>query len=80
MTFKYRGCETSYEKEKDIQQKLAKLSQMLWNLNNTFKPKLIQKFSRIKVHNVLSLPILVYESEFWTLRKKRIKKDSHHSR
>jgi hypothetical protein len=22
-TFKYRGCETSYDKEKDIQQKLA---------------------------------------------------------
>jgi hypothetical protein len=40
-TFKYRGCETSYEKEKDIQQKISKLSQMLGNLNNNFKAKLV---------------------------------------
>jgi hypothetical protein len=68
--FKYRGCETSNGKEKDIQRELAKLSQILGNINNTFKPKLVQKFSRIKAHNVLPLPILVHESEFWTLRKK----------
>jgi len=70
--FKYHGGETSYGKEKGIQQKLAKLSQVLGNLNNTFKAKLVVEFSRIKVCNVLPLPILVCESEFWTPRRKRI--------
>ena len=39
-------------------------------LKNSFKPTLAQKFSRIKVYNALALPILLRESEVWTLRKK----------
>jgi hypothetical protein len=30
---------------------------------------LVQKFSRIKVDNALIVPIVLYGSEFWTLRK-----------
>jgi hypothetical protein len=33
--FKYLGCEISHENEKDIQQKLAKVLQILGILNNT---------------------------------------------
>jgi hypothetical protein len=29
----------------------------------------VQKFSRIRVHNTLVLPIILYGSEIWTLRK-----------
>jgi hypothetical protein len=31
---------------------------------------LVQNFSRIKVYNVLAVPILLYGSEIWALRRK----------
>jgi hypothetical protein len=46
--FKYLGHEISYENEKDIQQKPGKFAQLLGIINNTFKPTLVQKFSRIE--------------------------------
>jgi hypothetical protein len=46
--FKYLGCEISYESEKGMQPKLAKFTQMLGILNNTFKPNFVQNSSRIK--------------------------------
>ena len=48
-SFKCLGCETFYENKKDFQQKVTKFSEILGILNNTFKPNLVQKFSRIKV-------------------------------
>jgi hypothetical protein len=68
-TFKYLGCEISFENEKDIQQNPEKCSQILGILNNTFKLTSVQKFSNIKGYNALALPILLYGSEIWTLRK-----------
>jgi len=47
--FKYFGCKISYENGKDVLQKPAKYAKILGILNNTFKPTLVQKFSRIKV-------------------------------
>jgi hypothetical protein len=44
--------------------------EMLETLNITFKPTLIQKSSRIKIHNALALPILLHGSEILTLRQK----------
>jgi len=61
--FKYLGCEISYENEKDIEQKMAKFTQIPRILNNTFKPTLVQIFSRIKVFNTLALPNLSYGRE-----------------
>jgi hypothetical protein len=46
----------SCENEKDIQQKVEAFSQILGILNNTFKPTLAQKFSRIKVYKALVSP------------------------
>jgi len=54
--FKCLCFEISCENEKDIQQKVQKFSQILGILNNTFKPTLVRKFSRIKVYNALALP------------------------
>jgi len=42
--FKYPGCEISYKNEKDIQHKLPKFSQIMGNINNNFKPTVVQKF------------------------------------
>jgi hypothetical protein len=67
---KYLGCDISYENEKDIQQNLLKFAQKLGITNSTFKPNLIQKYSRIKVYNAMVLPFILYGSEIWTPRKK----------
>jgi hypothetical protein len=69
MNFKYLGCEISYGNEKDIQQKPAQFAQILGILKNTFIPTLVKKFSKIKIYNALALPIILYGSEIWTLRK-----------
>jgi hypothetical protein len=71
--FRYLGCDFFYQNEKDIQQKLEKTAQILGILNNTLQPTLVQKFSGIKVNTALVLPILLYGSKIWTLRKKHIK-------
>jgi hypothetical protein len=57
--FKYCGCKSFYENDKDIQQKLAKFVQLLEILN--IKPTLVQKFSRIKLNNAFALPILIWK-------------------
>jgi len=41
----------------------------LGNLNNNFKPTVVQRFSGIKLYNALAVPILLYGSEIQTLRK-----------
>jgi len=42
--FKYLSCEISYKNEKFVQPKLAKFSEILGILNNTFKPTLVRNF------------------------------------
>jgi len=41
--FKCHGCEIPYGNEKDVQEQLAKLGQILGNCNNTFQPTMVQK-------------------------------------
>jgi hypothetical protein len=54
---------------KSIFNKYFKYAQILGILNITFKPTLVQKFSRIKIYYTLALPILSYGSEICTLIK-----------
>jgi hypothetical protein len=56
-------------KMKMMFKKVAKFVQMLGILNNTFKPTLVKKFSKMKIYNALALPILLYGGEIWTPRK-----------
>jgi hypothetical protein len=53
-----------------MQQKVTKFAQILGILSNILKPPVVQKFSGIKGHNVLALPILLHRSKIWTHRKK----------
>jgi len=57
--FKFLSSEISYESEEVFLQKLAKLAQILRIRNDTFKPNLVQKVSRIKVYDALVLASLV---------------------
>jgi len=53
---------------------LPKFAQMLGILNETSKQTFVRKFSKIKVHNPLAPPIVLYGTEIWTLIKKDIKR------
>lgn len=56
--------------KKDIQQKIEKFAQILGIPKNTFKPTLFQICSKIKAHNALALPILLYGSEISKITEK----------
>ena len=45
---KYLCCEICYENEKNIEQNIIKVTQILGNLTSTFKLNLVQKFSITK--------------------------------
>jgi hypothetical protein len=49
-------------------------SPILGIVNNTFKPRLIQKFSRMNVYNALAVPVHLYGNEIWALRRKNKKR------
>jgi hypothetical protein len=47
--FTYLGCNISYQEEKDIYSKITKFLQILGLLNNTLKPNLVQRITRLKL-------------------------------
>jgi hypothetical protein len=56
-------------KFKRFSKKVAKFAQVLGILNNTLRPTMVQKSSRIKIYNAVALPILLCGSEIWTFRQ-----------
>ena len=66
--FNYLGNTLSYEGELDIDNKLNNILKIRDILNNVFRPQKTLKKTRIKLHNTLALPILLYGSETWTIK------------
>jgi len=66
--FKYLGNMISYEGELDIDNKLNNFLKITGILNNVFRPQKPLKKTRIKQHNTLALPVLLYGSETWTVK------------
>jgi len=62
--FKYINCKISYKNENYIQQKHSKFAQILGILNNTSKPTLVPKFSRIKYIMHWRFPFFYMEAKF----------------
>jgi hypothetical protein len=60
----------SYEKGKDIDNKIRTFLKITGIINNTFKPNKVQKGTRIKLYTTLALPVLLYGSETWTVKSK----------
>jgi hypothetical protein len=60
----------SYEKEKDIDNKITNCLKITGIINSTFKPNKVQKGTRIKLYTTLALPVLLYGSETWTVKSK----------
>jgi len=58
----------SYLGELDIDSKLNNFLKITGILNNVFRPQKSLKKTRIKLHNSLKLPVLLYGSETWTVK------------
>jgi len=71
--FQYFGCKICYESEIDIQQKLAKFSQ-LQKILILFLKQLGLEMFKTKIYNTLDDPFFCMEEKFGPL-KKRMKKD-----
>jgi hypothetical protein len=54
-----------FKEEKDI---YSKITQILGLLNNTLKPNLVQRSTRLKLYKTLALPTLLYGIEIWTVK------------
>ena len=52
----------------DIDNKLNNILKVTGILNNVFRPQKALKKKRIKLHNTLVLPVLLYGSETWTIK------------
>ena len=52
----------------DIDNKLNNFLKITGILNNVFRPQKTLKKTRIKLHNSLALPVLLYDSETWTVK------------
>ena len=57
----------SYIKESDNDNKLRNYLKITGILNKVFRPQKSLKKTRIKLHNTLALPVLLYCSETWTI-------------
>jgi hypothetical protein len=68
-TFTYLGCNISYQEEKDTHSKITKFLQILGLLNNTLKPNLLQRSTRLKLYKTSALTILLYGSEILTIKE-----------
>ncbi|KAJ4431805.1 hypothetical protein ANN_20410 [Periplaneta americana] len=64
--FRYLGYQTSYEEEKDLNEKIIKFNRAI--INQIFKPTLVQKHTRTRIYKTLARPILCFGSEAWTIR------------
>jgi hypothetical protein len=57
-----------YEGELDIDNKLDNFLKIRGILNNVFRPQKALKKTRIKLYNTPALPVLLYDSETWTVK------------
>jgi hypothetical protein len=63
----------SYEKELDIDNKLRNYLIIAGILNNVFRPQKAPKKTKIKLYNTLTLPVLLYGSETWTVKARDVR-------
>jgi hypothetical protein len=65
--FNYLG-NISYERELDIDNKLHNCLKITGILNNVFRPQKPLKKTRLKLYNIVALPVLLYGNETWTIK------------
>ena len=65
--FNYLGCNISYNKNNDINNKLSKFNYICGTIKRSLKKT--SKLTKIKFYKVMAIPMLLYGSESWTLTK-----------
>jgi hypothetical protein len=63
------SCNISYQEEADTHSEINKFLQILGLLNNTLKPSLVQRSTKLKLYKTLALPTLLCGSEIWTIKQ-----------
>jgi hypothetical protein len=66
----YLGYNISYEGEKDMNIKAANFVTVLGIINQSFKPSLVSRRTRIHIYKTLARLVLSYGGEAWTINKK----------
>ena len=66
--FNYLGHDIGYDKDYDIDKKLAKFQGICGTINRTFKHK-IRRDKKLKFYKVMAIPLISSGSELWTLNK-----------
>lgn len=68
-TFKYLGCNVTYNKSREIDEKLNAFNYFCGTIRRTLGRK-VRKETLLKFYKVMALPALLYGCENWVLRKK----------
>lgn len=74
--FKYLGVIMTKDnrEESEIHNRLAQASRTYWSLEKLFKSKWLSRKTKISIYHTIIIPVLLYESESWTLKKQSEKK------
>jgi hypothetical protein len=67
--FNYLGCYVKYKYDEDLNDKLNKFQNICGVIARTLKNK-TRKETNLKFYKIMPLPVLLYGSETWTLRKR----------
>lgn len=67
--FSYLGCDISYDYDEDINNKVSKFQGICGTINRTLRNK-VRKETQLKFYKVLAVPVILYGSESWILRRK----------
>ena len=67
--FKYLGCDISYDRSNDIEDKLNKFTHICGTISRTLKNK-TRKETQLKFYKTIAVPTLLYGSETWITTKK----------
>lgn len=68
--FNYLGHDIGYDKDHDIDIKLAKFQRICGTINRTCKNK-FRRDTKLKFYKVMAIPVISYGSEMWTATKKQ---------
>ena len=71
--FRFLGCDISFRSEIDIDHKITNFNRMNGTIVRTLKGK-ARKETLMKFYKTMSIPIITYASETWTLNKNNERK------
>jgi hypothetical protein len=66
--FNYLGCNVTYKHDEDLNDKLSKSQNICGVIRRTLNKK-TRKETNLKFYKIMAVPVLIYGSETWTLRK-----------